>query len=65
MENLDNDCKIMKAAPTRGGLQEQWFLTEDGVYELLFISRKKIAKEFKKWVRNIIIVILWFDFNIF
>jgi prophage antirepressor-like protein len=37
-----------------GGLQDQWFLTEDGIYELLFISRKPIAKEFKKWVRKLI-----------
>lgn len=54
MENLDEQCKILKGAPTGGGLQEQWFLTEDGIYELLFISRKPIAKEFRIWVRNII-----------
>jgi prophage antirepressor-like protein len=54
IENLDDECKIIKAAPTGGGLQEQWFLTEDGLYELLFISRKPIAKQFKVWVRNIV-----------
>jgi prophage antirepressor-like protein len=54
VSKLDDECKIIKAAPTTGGLQEQWFLTEDGLYELLFISRKPIAKEFKKWVRKII-----------
>ena len=29
IENLDDECKILKGAPTGGGLQEQWFLTED------------------------------------
>lgn len=54
IENLDEQCKILKGAPSGGGLQEQWFLTEDGLYEILFISKKPIAKEFKKWVRHII-----------
>ncbi len=30
--------------------QTMWFLTEQGLYEVLFQSRKPIAKEFKKWV---------------
>lgn len=51
---MDEECKILKVSPTRGGLQEQWFLTEDGIYEVLFISKKPIAKEFKKWVRKTI-----------
>ena len=54
IENLDASCKVLKDAPTGGGLQEQWFLTEDGLYEVLFISRKPIAKQFRVWVRNII-----------
>lgn len=54
IENLDEECKILKVSPTRGCLQEQWFLTEDGIYEVLFISKKPIAKEFKKWVRKTI-----------
>ena len=54
LDNLDDDCKVLKGAHTMGGLQDQWFLTEDGIYELLFISRKPIAKEFKKWVRKTI-----------
>ena len=54
IENLDASCKVLRGAPTGGGLQEQWFLTEDGLYEVLFISRKPIAKQFRVWVRNII-----------
>ena len=36
------------------GQQEQWFLTEDGLYEVLMQSRKPIAKEFKKQVKTIL-----------
>ena len=54
LDNLDESCKVLKDAHTMGGLQQQLFLTEDGLYELLFISRKSIAKQFKVWVRNII-----------
>ena len=32
--------------------QEMWFLTENGVYEVLMLSRKPIAKEFKKEVKK-------------
>ena len=31
-----------------------WFLTEDGLYEVLMQSRKPIAKEFKKEVKKIL-----------
>ena len=34
--------------------QEMWFLTEDGLYEILMQSRKPIAKQFKKEVKNIL-----------
>jgi prophage antirepressor-like protein len=54
LEGLEDDCKILAPAPTRSGSREQWFLTEDGLYEVLFISRKPIAKIFKKWVRTVI-----------
>jgi prophage antirepressor-like protein len=38
ISNMDEYLKVTKAAGTTGGLQEQYFLTEDGLYELLFIS---------------------------
>ena len=31
-----------------------WFLTEDGLYEVLMLSRKPIAKQFKKKVKEIL-----------
>ena len=34
--------------------QEMWFLTEDGLYEVLMQSRKPIAKQFKKQVKAIL-----------
>lgn len=38
-----------------GGLEgETWFLTEDGLYEVLMQSRKPIAKQFKKGVKGIL-----------
>ena len=33
---------------------ETWFLTEDGLYEVLMQSRKPIAKQFKKGVKEIL-----------
>ena len=33
---------------------EYWFLTEDGLYEVLMQSRKPIAKQFKKEVKKIL-----------
>lgn len=55
IENLDDDCKVKINAPNGGvGNSDTWFLTEAGLYEVLFISRKPIAKQFKVWVRNII-----------
>ena len=55
IERLDDDCK-MKLNVTNGyaGNSDTWFLTEDGMYEVLMISRKTIAKQFKKWVRTVI-----------
>lgn len=40
-----------------GGIRENvemWFLTEDGLYEVLMQSRKPIAKQFKKKVKEIL-----------
>lgn len=46
--NVDDDEKVRKNVPTLGGIQESWFLTENGLYEVLMQSRKPIAKQFKK-----------------
>src|SRR6478672_5522697 len=55
LENLDSEFKLKINAPSGGvGNSDQWFLTIDGLYEVLFISRKPIAKEFRTWVRSIL-----------
>lgn len=52
--NVDDDEKVRKNVPTLGGIQESWFLTENGFYEVLMQSRKPIAKQFKKEVKEIL-----------
>ncbi|MGG4031908.1 phage antirepressor KilAC domain-containing protein [Bacillus subtilis] len=54
IRHVDEDEKVRKNVPTLGGNQESWFLTEDGLYEVLMQSRKPIAKEFKKEVKKIL-----------
>lgn len=51
---VDDEEKVRKIVPTLGGNQEMWFLTEDGIYEVLMQSRKPIAKQFKKGVKKIL-----------
>lgn len=54
LANVDDDEKVRKNVPTLGGTQESWCLTEDGLYEVLMQSRKPIAKQFKKEVKEIL-----------
>ena len=50
--------KYLVPAYNKGGVlqanTEYWFLTEDGLYEVLMQSRKPKAKEFKKEVKKIL-----------
>lgn len=52
---VDTDEKVSMTNPNNvcGG-QNAWFLTEDGLYEVLMQSRKPIAKQFKKGVKQIL-----------
>jgi prophage antirepressor-like protein len=54
LANVDDDEKVRKNVPTLGGTQESWCLTENGLYEVLMQSRKLIAKQFKKEVKEIL-----------
>lgn len=54
VSQVDDDEKVRKNVPTPGGNQEMWLLTEDGLYEVLMQSRKPIAKQFKKKVKEIL-----------
>ena len=46
------DEKLKCLLSTSGQRREMWFLTEDGLYEVLMQSRKPIAKAFKKEVKQ-------------
>jgi hypothetical protein len=39
---------------TQGGTQQVTFLTEKGLYKILFKSRKQIAEQFQNWVCDVI-----------
>lgn len=54
LKNIDEDEKGIVSIYTPGGVQSVWFLTEDGLYEVLMQSRKPIAKQFKKGVKEIL-----------
>jgi prophage antirepressor-like protein len=54
IQNLDDEDKVLQPGNTITGLKDQWFLTENGLYEVLFVSRKPIAKQFKQWIKQII-----------
>lgn len=54
IRSVDENEKVKNNVPTLGGMQESWFLTEDGLYEVLMQSRKPIAKQFKKEVKTIL-----------
>lgn len=54
INSVDENEKVRKIVPTPGGNQEMWLLTEDGLYEVLMQSRKVIAKQFKKKVKEIL-----------
>lgn len=54
LKKIDEDEKVVNNVYTLGGIQETWFLTENGLYEVLFQSRKPIAKQFKKQVKAIL-----------
>ena len=52
--NVDDTEKLKAIISHSGQNREMWFLTEDGLYEVLMLSRKPIAKEFKKEVKKIL-----------
>ena len=47
VDSLDDDERRKLKLPRQG---ETWFVTESGLYHLIFKSRKAAAKEFRRWV---------------
>lgn len=54
LNTVDNDEKIISPIHYSGQVRNMWFVTEDGLYEVLMQSRKPIAKKFKKKVKEIL-----------
>jgi prophage antirepressor-like protein len=56
LKSIDDDEKTLIQTILVSGQQarEYWFLTEAGLYEVLFLSRKPVAKEFKKGVKQLL-----------
>ena len=54
LDNIDENEKIKAEIGTLTNSYSAWFLTEDGLYEVLMQSRKPIAKQFKKEVKKIL-----------
>lgn len=54
VELVDDNEKLKCIINTSGQNREMWFLTEDGLYEVLMQSRKPIAKQFKHEVKKIL-----------
>ena len=54
LKGIDKEEKLMQTIIASGQRREMWFLTEDGLYEVLMQSRKPVANEFKKKVKNML-----------
>ena len=51
---VDEEERLTSTLLRSGQGRQMWFLTEDGLYEILMSSRKPIAKQFKKGVKKIL-----------
>ena len=54
LKGIDENEKLIQTIFVSGQKRDMWFLTEDGLYEVLMLSRKQIAKEFKKQIKEIL-----------
>src|SRR5699024_7323620 len=54
INSVDEEEKLNGTIFRAGQKRGMWFLTEDGLYEVLMQSRKPIAKAFKKKVKEIL-----------
>ncbi len=50
----DKQKRVVSTTDSTGREQDMLFLTEQGVYKLLFKSRKQIALDFQDWVCDVI-----------
>jgi prophage antirepressor-like protein len=54
LRDYDESEKVVHTMHTLGGSQEVTFLTEKGLYKVLFRSRKPIAQKFQNWVCEVV-----------
>ena len=55
LKTIDEDEKVtINNVDSEGKPHQNWFLTENGLYEVLMQSRKPIAKQFKKEIKQIL-----------
>lgn len=52
VKSVDDDEKLMGTLFLSGQNRDAWFLTEDGLYEVCMQSRKPIAKQMKKEIKQ-------------
>jgi len=52
---LDDDEKGVHTVDTPGGPQQLTVVSEPGIYELVFVSRKPAAQRFKRWLAHEVI----------
>ena len=51
-DRLDDDEKGVSIIDTLGGKQELTVISESGLYNVILLSRKPEAKQFKRWVTH-------------
>lgn len=51
---VDEDEKVRGKVLTTDGIQEAWFLIEDGLYEVMMVSNKLVSKLFKFEIKRIL-----------
>ena len=54
IEGIDDDEKLIGRIFLSGQNRDVWLLTEEGLYEVLMLSRMPVAKQFKKGVKAIL-----------
>lgn len=54
LKTIDKEEKLLRKIFVSGQNRNMWFLTEEGLYEVLMQSTKPIAKSFKKEVKKIL-----------
>lgn len=54
LNKVDSDEKLNGTLFRAGQKREMWFLTENGIYEVLMQSRKPVAKQFKREIKRVL-----------